>query len=284
MTLISTTYHFAKPGPCLGLHRQSHSILPFRKASLFASADLRANSLWGWIQQSPNPGKPPPSIKLGVITKPIIKLKFSSSLNQEKWLKALLLPLPSPAFAGLTAQQLLGPCGFLATAGRSVKRRLEWHQRPRREEMIDNPIRATTVSTHTLCQSLSRARCLCAVLCFWWASTAKRAARWVHQAFHSFGQAWLWLYPNFASEWLSMFRDAPSTSQSQEFFGKLPPALGAQGGYQPGYKRLRKSWHTRDGKGAGDASFVLGGWCKPLVSYISALSGPRNIVKTSRSR
>lgn len=68
-------------------------------------------------------------------------------------MKALLLPSPSLAFAWLTAQQLLGPCGFLATAGRSVKQRLEWHQRPRREGMIDNLIRATTVFPPTLVAS-----------------------------------------------------------------------------------------------------------------------------------
>lgn len=60
----------------------------------------------------------------------------------------------------------------------------------------------------------------------------------IPEAFYSFGQAWLGLYPDFASQQLSVVRDAPSVSQTQDFPGKMPPTLDAQGGYQPVYKRL----------------------------------------------
>lgn len=109
----------------------------------------------------------------------------------------------------------------------------------------------------------------CCHALLWCMSTAKHTARCVHQAFYSFGQAWIWLYSDFASGQLSWLRDAPSAPQNQELPGKMPPTLKAQGGYHPVYKRLQKVFPGEDAKGARDVSWVSDPNLGPVTLVIS---------------
>lgn len=104
--------------------------------------------------------------------------------------------------------------------------------------MIDELIRATTVFPPTLLPvPFKRETVLpCSALM---SEYSKTLSRMNPSGFYSFGQAWLRLYLNFASEQLSMVRDVLSAPQNQEFPGKMPPILAAQGGYQPVLKRLK---------------------------------------------